>query len=154
MPDEKLATLPTRDTVRVEYDEEFSPEGKLATISPDELLSDIRGLMGPSTREQVTKLSLAFRQRMREADKEGAEMLERESALKGQNDQLRAQNARLAAERDEWRAKHDPSGEVATLREELAKATARADGAEKLVEQHMARIQKLKLPKKARGKRK
>lgn len=157
---EPEASTPTaverRSDIKAEYEAEFEVDA-IERVEPEQMIAELRGLMGPSTRAQVTKLSVAFRQRMRDADREISEMQERESALQASNRALQAHNKRLSDERDEWRGKLDPQGEVAAMREELAKALARAEGAEKLVEQHVARIEQLKsakLPKKARGKRK
>ena len=146
-----------REDIRVEYEAEFvdKPDA-LAVMPAEEMTREILSLLGPSTRTQLQRLTMEFRTKVRGLEDEMREAMEREVALKEQLRVARDHQAKLAEERDEWRAKLDPSGEIATLRENLAKAEARARGGEKLAVEHVARIDQLKarLPKRIRRARK
>lgn len=133
-----------REDIKADYEAEFEPTSNGEAIVPmEQVVDEVKALLAPSMRTQVHKLTLAYSARVREAEREVAEMAEREVALKGSNRDLVEHNKRLAAERDEWRAKVDPAAEIAQLREALAKAQAEAAGGAKLVAEHKARVDQL-----------
>ena len=131
-----------REDLKVEYEAEFEKDST-AIVPAEQLAKEITGLLGPSTRQQVLRISAEFRKKINEADAEIMEMMEREVAIKNQNQDLAAHNRRLAEERDHWRGLANPDGEISRLTEELAQANARAAGAEKLQAEHKQRVDEL-----------
>jgi hypothetical protein len=121
-----------REDIRAEYDAEFeSDEGHaLAKVEASEVLE----LLGPSQRERGNKVVLAFRKRIKEAEREVLEMQEREVAYQTANRVATDHSAQLAAERDHWRDLKDPQQLVRSLSERLAQAEAKLAGYEKAEE--------------------
>jgi chromosome segregation ATPase len=88
---------------RAEYDAEFEPDAEASEGTALVTVDEMRELLGPSQREQTQKVVLAFRKRIREAEREVEEMAVREAALQANNRTAVEHSAKLAAERDHWR---------------------------------------------------
>ena len=137
-----------REDIRVEYEAEFDKDST-AIVPAEQLASEITSLLGPSTRQQVMKITTEFRKKIMAADGEILEMMEREVALKQHNSVLQEHNRTLAGERDYWRAQSDPQGEISRLTEELSQANARLAGEAKLTQEWKKRVDDL--AEKSRG---
>lgn len=129
-----------REDIKAEYDAEFEPEtqeqaGVVAEVRTElaklEAGSSLAALLGPSSRQQITRIELAFRTKLRDMEAELAEMMEREVALKQANRVTVDHNRKLAEERDYWLNMHDPQRVNSALREDAAKSKTLYDGAQK-----------------------
>lgn len=131
-----------REDIRAEYEAEFIPQEPKTgvTLATANTAADLFALLGPSTRQIVQRVELEFRQKVRDLNEELAEMMERETHLKEELRLIRHHNTQLREERDEWRAKSDPAGEIATLREEVAKLRTLHAGSLKEAQELRARM--------------
>lgn len=127
MSTEAEQALATREATKAEYEAEFGDEPKADALTITE--AEVLDLLGPSRRDRTQKLVLAFRKRIHDAEREVAEMQEREVALQTQNQAHVSHQAKLKQEREElfalldekrpeWRALRE---ENARLKVELAK---------------------------------
>jgi predicted RNase H-like nuclease (RuvC/YqgF family) len=80
-----------------EYPDESPGDGAIEQVTHDDVLD----LLGPSRRDKTQKLVMAFRKRILDAEREVAEMQEREAALQNANQAHVAHQAKLKAEREE-----------------------------------------------------
>ncbi len=139
----KMSTpVEKREDLKVEYEAEFDKDS-VAIVPAEQLAREITGLLGPSTRQQVLRISAEFRKKINEADAEVMEMMEREVALKNNNQALLAHNIQLAQERDEWRAQSDPAGEISRLTEEVSQLQAKLAGEAKMTGEWKKRVDDL-----------
>jgi hypothetical protein len=129
MSEDAKAGRESKGLARAEYEAEFAEDEALAPIDTNEILD----LLGPSRDSKNRKMVLAFRTRIRHAERELEEAHDREVAYQAQNKQAIEHNFRLAAERDALAQIVDPAGERRDLVEELAKTRTLLDGARKQI---------------------
>ncbi len=109
-----------KEDIRAEYEAEFDADPKPDALANADVAETL-ALLGPSPRSQIQKIQLEFNKKIREANGEVAEMMEREVHLKEQNRILQIQNEKLGKDRDYWKDLKDPDEVNRELREELWK---------------------------------
>lgn len=132
-----------RADIRAEYDAEFEPDAgaeaaaqtadvqaQLAKIESADA-GGLASLLGPSPRTIIQRIELEFRRKIRDMEREVAEMMEREVALKQSNRTSTEHSHKLAEERDYWLNLKDPERVNSALREDAAKSKTLYQGAVK-----------------------
>ena len=159
MSTEAEQALATREATKAESEAECGDEPKADALTITE--AEVLDLLGPSRRDRTQKLVLAFRKRIHDAEREVAEMQEREVALQTQNQAHVSHQAKLKQEREElfalldkdapqWRTMREENAALKVRVEELQKRTDAAEqvsdaAAEyvKVMEQHMSDLKRL-----------